>query len=123
MKDHDRIDAALQTIVDRHSSLGIRCDAYLHHDEIFIDSLERDRDDPATKGRGADLMHDVCALADAEGIRLELTHMRDEPGLGAYYARFGLEHYEVAGGNPDLASMRRVPRTVVPADRSPRKPE
>lgn len=117
MKDHDRIDAALQAIVERHSPLGVHCEAYLHHDEIFIDSLERDRGDPTTKGRGADLMRDMCVLADAEEIRLELTHMRDEPKLGVYYAGFGLEHYDVEGGNPDLASMRRAPKTVVQAVR------
>ena len=111
MRDDALIEAEIQEIVDRYAALGVDCEPYLHDVEIFIDSLERDRTDPATKGLGARLMQEMCAVADRHGLPLELTHMRDEPGLGTYYSQFGLVHYDVPGGNPDLSSMVRPARS------------
>lgn len=114
MIDAEALEARLDAIVERYAPLGVKCDVYVHDDEIFVDSIGRDRSDPSSKGRGAELMREFCAVADSVGLRLELTHMRDEPGLGTYYAQFGLAPYEVPFGNPDLVSMRRPP-TVAPA--------
>lgn len=110
MRDDALIEAEMQEIVDRYAALGVRCEPYLHDVEIFIDSLGRDRQNPATKGLGARLMREMCAVADRHGLPIELTHMRDEPGLGLYYSQFGLVHYDVPGGNPALASMIRPAR-------------
>lgn len=107
-----RCDEA-RTLVDeaiaRHAARGVSCLACVDGDEIFVDEIWRDRSDETTRGRGADLMNELCAIADRHGMRLELTHMADEAGLGPYYERFGLRRYEVPGGNPALSSMRRLP--------------
>jgi len=114
MIDVPLLESRLDAIVERYEPLGVKCDVYVHDDEIFVDGIKRDRSDPSSKGRGAELMRELCTVADSVDLRLELTHMRDEPDLGPYYAQFGLTYYDVHGGNPELVSMRRAPLTPTP---------
>lgn len=109
MIDVKSLSGRIDAVVARHAARGVHFEVQPDDREIFIDGLHRDLGDPATKGRGADAMTDLCRIADEFGLPVELSHMADEPGLGPYYARFGFSHYEVTGGNPELRSMRREP--------------
>lgn len=109
MMDGSTLEDALEAISERYEGLGVRCDAYAHDDEIYLDVIRRDRTDPSTKGRGAQAIEELCALADSIGQPMGLCHMHDETGLGAYYARFGFTYCVTPNGNPELVTMRRMP--------------
>lgn len=107
---HHVIDAELAAIIARGAANGISALIEVDDDgALFLSDFARDRADPASRGQGAVMLREVCALADRLGLVFETSHMTDEPGLSTYYGRFGL----VPDGEPGLVTnLRRMPATV-----------
>lgn len=90
----------------RSIGVGIEIE-YDHGREIYISDIGRDRSSDETKGNGAKVIQHVCDLADLLKVCVCISHMTNEPGLGAYYARFGF----VPEAEPEhITNMRREPR-------------
>lgn len=104
---HHVIDAELSAIIDRGAANGVSALIEIDDDgSLFLSDFARNRDDPASRGQGAVMLREVCALADRLGLVFETSHMTNEPGLSTYYGRFGL----VPDGEPGLiTNLRRMP--------------
>lgn len=106
----DAVTDLVRGLTAKHERLGVTMDVSVDEHEISLDSIDRDRKDDGTRGRGADAIRDLCALADEHGLRMETSYMTCEPELGPYYARFGFLPHVVEGGYPHLLTMRRPAR-------------
>lgn len=111
------LSADLDDVVARAEAMGVGVmlegDVFDGVATIHMPDIGRDRSDASTRGNGAIVIGEVCAVADRHGATLELEHMADEPGLSHYYERFGLMPHPTQDGNPDLVSLRREPRKIV----------
>jgi hypothetical protein len=102
------VDAELLHIEGWAETLGVSIS--MERDEngaLFLSDLARERSDASTRGNGARVMEKLCELADAHGLPFETSYMTDEPGLRAYYERFGF----VAEDEPGLLTnmLRKGP--------------
>ena len=100
-QDLDHIEARAK---DYGITILAECD---DNGAIFLSHIERNRDDPSSKGSGARAMEALCRTADLYQVALETSYMSDETGLKDYYARFGF----VADGEPGkITNLIREPK-------------
>lgn len=102
-ENHRALETALNDLIVKALDRGMKLELTYSDREIEMHWIARRS---AAKGSGAEVINRLCAIADQFGMPISLYAFGADPGLMAYYERFGFVEDPTKG---DEAWMKRAP--------------